>query len=124
MEVKIISNLGKSKSINIVKSLTNITSEEIINLINEKFKIYDHVYLFVREFGNLEIDCSKLIANNNSTFTLYYNGGSHNITFINLDPCSLKLGTKWGDYIKIRHVKELWFNTKWLLISDKNAVNL
>ena len=119
-----LSNLSKSKSINIVESLTNITSEEIINLINENFKIYDHVYLFVREYGNLEIDCSKLIANNNSTFTLYYNGGSHNITFINLDPEPFKLGTHWGDYIKIRHVKELWFNRKWLLISDKNAVKL
>lgn len=108
--------------ININWNLTNVTAEQVVEIINKNLEKYDYIYFFIREYGNFELDFSLITKKDNSEITFYFQNGGHNITFINIHPQKIKFATSgWGNYTTFRYCK---ITSMWYLKSDKGATKV
>ena len=117
----LLSNLGKTKYINKNWNLTGVTAEQVVEFINKSLEDYDYIYIFMREYGNFELDFSLITKKDNAEVTFYHTNGSHAITFTNTHPNKIKFGNSWGNYATFRYNKS---TNDWYLKADKGTTKL
>ena len=121
-QYNLLDNLSKPNYINIDLNLTNVTAEQVVEIINENLEKYNYIYFFIREYGNFELDFSLITKKDNSEITFYFQNGSHSITFTNVHPQKIKFAISgWGNYVTFRYIKHI---NQWYLKSDKGATKI
>ena len=98
---------------NIDWPLTNATSEEVIERINQEFEKHNTVCIVTREYGTIEIDCKLLKKRNGLKLIFYRFNGSTSIKIININNGSVQLKSDFYSLIEISYNESFIFSSKW-----------